>query len=87
MNKLTVLTLVFFILISVSGIGAAAEIIVKPGDSIQNSINSATSGDTIIVKPGTYTDNIKIVKNDLPFLASNVRNTSFMVPMKSIYFT
>jgi parallel beta-helix repeat protein len=46
-------------------VGAAAEIIVKPGDSIQNSINSAASGDTIIIKPGTYTENIKIIKDDL----------------------
>jgi len=37
---------------SVSGVGTAAEIIVKPGDSIQSSINSAASGDTIIIKPG-----------------------------------
>lgn len=64
MNKLTVLALVFLILSSVSGIGAAAEITVKPGDSIQSSINSASSGDTIIVKPGTYMENIKIIKED-----------------------
>ncbi len=50
---------------SVSGVGTAAEIIVKPGDSIQSSINSAASGDTIILKPGTYTENIKIIKDDL----------------------
>ena len=50
---------------SVSGVGTAAEIIVKPGDSIQSSINSAASGDTIIIKPGTYAENIKIIKDDL----------------------
>jgi parallel beta-helix repeat protein len=65
MNKSIVLVLAFFILMSVSGMGAAAEITVKPGASIQDSINSATSGDTIIVKPGTYTENIKIVKDGL----------------------
>jgi len=50
---------------SVSGVGTAAEIIIKPGDSIQSSINSAASGDTIIIKPGTYAENIKIIKDDL----------------------
>jgi parallel beta-helix repeat protein len=64
-NKLITLLAAFLILASISGIGAAAEIIVKPGNSIQNSINSAVSGDTIIVKPGTYTENIKIVKDNL----------------------
>ena len=65
MNKLTVSTLVFFILTSVSGIVTASEIFVQPGNSIQNSINSAAPGDIITVKPGTYTENIKIVKGDL----------------------
>jgi parallel beta-helix repeat protein len=83
MNKLTVLTLVFFILISVSGMGAAAEIIVKPGDSIQNSINSATSGDTIIVKPGTYTENIKIVKNDLTIRSESGNPDDTIIKAKS----
>ena len=64
-NKLTVLVLALIIVTSITSIGTAAEIIVKPGDSIQDSINSAASGDTIIVKPGTYTENIKVTKDDL----------------------
>ena len=83
MNKLTVLASVFFILISVSGIGAAAEIIVKPGDSIQNSINSATSGDTIIVKPGTYTENIKIVKDGLTIRSQSRNPDDTIIKAKS----
>ncbi len=65
MNTLTVLTLAFLILILISSTGTATEIIVQPGSSIQNSVNNATSGDTIIVKPGTYTENIKITKDNL----------------------
>ena len=38
----------------------------------------------ITITPATPITIPNIVKNDLPFLASNVRNTSFMVPMKSI---
>ena len=65
MNKLTFLTLAFLILTSISSIGTTTEIIVQPGSSIQDSVNSATSGDTIIVKPGTYTENLKITKDNL----------------------
>ena len=35
---------------------AASTITVNPGDSIQTAINSASPGDTIWVKPGSYTD-------------------------------
>ncbi|KKG17255.1 hypothetical protein EO98_08675 [Methanosarcina sp. 2.H.T.1A.6] len=44
---------------------AAAEISVQPGDSIQTAVNNATSGDEIIVKPGTYTENIVINTDNL----------------------
>lgn len=48
-----------------SGIGAAAEISVQPGNSIQNAVNNSASGDVITVSPGTYTENIKITKDNL----------------------
>ena len=48
-----------------SGIGAATEIVVQPGESIQAAVNNAVSGDVIIVKPGTYTENIKVAVNNL----------------------
>ncbi len=54
-----------FLLVSISGIGTAAEIIVQPGNSIQAAVDNASSGDTIIIKPGTYTENINITKGDL----------------------
>ena len=52
-------------LASISFIGAAAEIFVQPGNSIQNPINNADSGDVIIVKPGTYTENVRITTDNL----------------------
>ncbi|MCC4770074.1 PGF-pre-PGF domain-containing protein [Methanosarcina sp. DH2] len=56
---------VFLILISGSGIVTAAEISVQPGGSIQIAVNNATSGDEIIVKPGTYTENVVINTDSL----------------------
>lgn len=64
-NRLIVLLLVFLTLILSSGIGMAAETFVQPGDSIQAAVNNAVSGDVIIVKPGTYTENIKITVHNL----------------------
>lgn len=64
-KKLIILLLVFLILILSSGIGAAAEIFVQPGDSIQAAVNNAVMGDVIIVKPGNYSENIKITVHNL----------------------
>lgn len=43
----------------------AAEISVHSGDSIQIAVNNATSGDEIIINPGTYTENIVISTDNL----------------------
>ena len=53
------------ILALISEIGLAAEIFVQPGNSIQSAVNNSNPGDIIIVKPGTYTENIKISKENL----------------------
>lgn len=64
-SRLVTLLLVFLILILSSGIGTAAEIFVQSGESIQAAVNNAVSGDVIIVKPGTYTENIKVTLHNL----------------------
>ena len=48
-----------------SCVGAATDIHANSTNSIQTSVDSANSGDVIIVAPGTYTENIVITKNDL----------------------
>lgn len=40
-----------------------SSVVVNPGQSIQTAINSAPAGSTIIVNPGNYTENLKILKN------------------------
>ena len=59
MKKLIILIMVMFIFALGSGVGAAAEIYVNPTESIQIAVNNAGSGDAIIVRPGTYTENIQ----------------------------
>jgi PGF-pre-PGF domain-containing protein len=63
-NKIKLLLLTFLILTLSSCVGAAKDITVQPGGSIQAAVNSASSGDTIIVDPGTYTENIVINNKD-----------------------
>lgn len=50
---------------SITGIGTAAEIFVQEGDSIQEAVDNALPGDVIIVKPGTYSENINVTKDNL----------------------
>jgi pectin methylesterase-like acyl-CoA thioesterase len=65
LNRLSILLAAFLFLTLGSGIGAAAEIYVQPGDSIQTAVDNAVSGDVIILKPGTYTENLKVSKDNL----------------------
>src|SRR5512145_1314986 len=65
MNKLIILLMAILIFASISGIGTAAEYVVSSGNSIQTTVNSASSGDVIIVKPGTYNENVRITTSNL----------------------
>ncbi|AAM05124.1 TPA: hypothetical protein HA338_03105 [Methanosarcina acetivorans] len=46
-----------------AGIVSATDIYVYPEDSIQDAVKNAYSGDTIIVFPGTYAENIEVNKS------------------------
>jgi parallel beta-helix repeat protein len=83
MTKLTALILAFLILILITGMGAASEIIVNPGNSIQNSINSATPGDIIIIEPGTYNENVIITKNNLTIKSQTGNPDDTIIEAKS----
>jgi PGF-pre-PGF domain-containing protein len=61
-NKIKFLLLTFLIFTLSSCVGTAADIQVQRGGSIQTAVNSAHSGDTIIVEPGTYVGNIDITR-------------------------
>ena len=65
MHILATLLAGMLMFMAVSGIGAAEDIIVHQEDSIQTAVSSASSGDVIIVAPGTYNENIRITKQNL----------------------
>jgi len=82
-TKLITLLAAFLILTSISGIGTAAEIFVQPGSSIQTAVNNAASGDIITVKPGTYTENIKITKGNLTIRSESGNPDNTILQAKS----
>jgi pectin methylesterase-like acyl-CoA thioesterase len=83
-NKIPFLLLAFFILFSLTGIGTAAEIIVQPGNSIQAAVNNSTSGDVIIVMPGTYIENVEVPTGNLTIRSEsgNSDNTTIKVTIQ-----
>ena len=83
MKKLTTLLLAFLIFVLISGLGTAAEIFVQSGGSIQTAVNSSTSGDIITVKPGTYTENIKITKGNLTIRSESGNPDNTILQAKS----
>jgi parallel beta-helix repeat protein len=62
---------VVFTLQAIAGSASAATIYVEPGNSIQKAVNNAHSGDTIAVKPGTYTGDIEISTANITIMSSS----------------
>jgi parallel beta-helix repeat protein len=48
-------------LLTAAPAGAAPQVVVLPGQSIQDAVNNAPNGTTIIVKPGVYEQNLTII--------------------------
>ena len=82
-NKFTILVGIFLILLLITGTGSAAEIIVQSGSSIQNAIKNSSSGDTIIIKPGTYTENLNITKGNLTIRSQSGNPDDTIIKSKS----
>jgi len=59
---------------------SAATITVNPGDSIQTAINGAAPGDTILVNPGTYNENINITVPNLTLKSVAGRDSTIIGP-------
>ena len=82
-KKLTNLLVAIFILALISGVGAAAEIIVQPGGSIQKAVDNSKPGDVITVKPGTYTENINVNVNSLTIRSASGNPDNTIIKAKN----
>jgi parallel beta-helix repeat protein len=59
---------------------AAETITVSPGESIQDAINRADPGGKIKLKPGTYRENIQIIKEDIELEGAGADSTRLEPP-------
>ena len=75
-EKVLICALLFATLAFISvGCASADTIYVNPGESIQTAVNAANSGDTIIVRGGTYTENINVYKRLIIFSENGATST------------
>jgi len=88
MKKLIILLMTMLIFALVSGIAAAREISVNSTSSIKDAVNNAASGDVVIVKPGIYSENIKVSTPNLIIRSEsgNTENTIIKaIPNASVF--
>ena len=62
-----------------------ATVTLQPGNSIQTAVNNAKAGDIIVLKPGTYTENVKVNKSSITIKSEsgNPDNTEVKSTSKS----
>jgi parallel beta-helix repeat protein len=76
LGKVFAFAVLFAMLAFVSiGCASAATHYVNPDESIQAAVNAANSGDTIIVRDGTYTENINVYKRLTIFSENGAAST------------
>ncbi|MCC4768395.1 PGF-pre-PGF domain-containing protein [Methanosarcina sp. DH1] len=86
-NRFIALLLSLFIFITGSGIGAAANITVHNGESIQAAVDNATHGDTIIVEPGIYYENVTLSTYDMVIMSQSGNPEDTTIQGDGFYLT
>lgn len=84
--KVPLIILIFIFIISSSATASAKEITVNDGSgadfrSIQEAVNNSVPGDTIIVRPGTYTENILVNMTGLTIRSGSKNNNVQVKPL------
>jgi len=85
-NRTKFLSMILIFIISLSSTASAGEITVDDDyganyTSIQEAVNNATSGDTIIVRPGTYTENVIVNTTGLTIRSESNNSDAQVKPL------
>jgi len=72
--RVVVVALVGLVAVCTPGVAGAQEgpVVVSPGESIQAAVDSAGAGATIVVRPGTYRENVTITEDDVSLIGVGV---------------
>ncbi len=62
---------VFLALVPISETGAAENIYVSPGESIQDAVDGAFPGDTVLIKAGKYNESVQINQDNLTIISDS----------------
>src|SRR4051812_43487207 len=64
--------------------GHDSRLLVRPGDSIQAAVDAANPGDTIVVRPGTYRQNVVVAKDGIKLVGFGARLVSPAAPVPNM---
>ena len=84
--RLLIVPLVAFALVAIGWPASAhrSRVVVGPGESIQAAVDAADPGDTIVVRPGTYRQNVVVAKDGIRLVGFGARLVSPANPKSNL---
>jgi nitrous oxidase accessory protein NosD len=81
-TRYLIVPLAAFALIATASPASAhdSRLVVRPGESIQAAVDAANPGDTIVVRPGTYRQNVVVAKDGIKLVGFGARLVSPAAP-------
>jgi len=85
-SRYLIIPLAAFALIASASPASAHDsgLVVRPGESIQAAVDAANPGDTIVVRPGTYRQNVVVAKDGIKLVGFGAKLVSPAAPKPNI---
>jgi nitrous oxidase accessory protein NosD len=82
LTRYLIVPLAALALVATAGPASAhdSRLVVRPGESIQAAVDAANPGDTIVVRPGTYRQNVVVAKDGIKLVGFGARLVSPAAP-------